>query len=178
MKSIIRKTKDNSGATIIMALLFMLICVMISTVLLATAGTASRDVSRQREQQRAYLAVSSAINVLKDEIESCKFSKNFDPDTLVNTKTGSAPSLLLLKTALGNAKSEKATDTSFQLSCNGNEDLNVNVRFKMTEGCRIYLTCWVGEESTPAYMMTATFTKNLKEDYYTWSLKSLSKGKG
>jgi len=178
MKSIARKTKDNSGATIIMALLFMLICVMVGAILLATAGTAARDVSHQRDQQKAYLAVSSAVSLLKSDIENCKFYKGYDPEKLeVRVSEKGAAFTPLLKTALGNAKNGKDTDpVSFTLSCGDVE--KVYVDFSMTAKCRIEVTCTAYKDEAKAYGMTAEFKKATCDDGFTWELASVEKEKG
>ena len=172
MKSIVRKTKDNSGVTIIMALLFMLVCVLVSTVLLATAGTASRDVSRQREQQQAYLAVSSAIDLMKNDIENCEFSEE---QNAVVVKDGGSPEeaafIPLLDAAVEAAGKGSETTRSFEMKC-GKEKLDVQVSFKMTKTYRIKLTCSADDK----YKMTASFATSETDGNRTWTLNSVSKG--
>ena len=176
-----------------MALLFMLICVLVSTVLLAAAGTASRDVSRQREQQQAYLAVSSAVNFLKNDICNCKFLKeqaqivavNDDPDTQEKMAF-----IELLRTALQNDRETPYT-TGFDLSFSVDElkKLTVHVSFSMDKTCAITAACAAYKDTgntesaedtgEQAYGMTARFTPEIVEgssDDITWVLSSVSKG--
>lgn len=170
MKSIVRKTKDNSGVTIIMALLFMLVCVLVSTVLLATAGTASRDVSRQREQQQAYLAVSSAIDLMKNDIENCRYIVKEEYAAVVDENKPAAFNSLLKDAAIAAGKGTETT-RSFEMKC-GKEKLDVQVSFKMTKTYRIKLTCSADDK----YKMTASFATSETDGNRTWTLNSVSKG--
>ena len=149
MKSIVRKTKDNSGATIIMALLFMLVCVMISTALIAASGSAARDVNNQREQQKAYLAVSSAIDIMRHDIENTKVYKKFNPEDpnslLPIDEEEEAAFIPLLQTALENAQSEENMKMEGALlTCDGPgaDDLKVQFDFSMDkESYKIVIKC-------------------------------------
>ena len=180
MKSIVRKTKDNSGVTIIMALLFMLVCVLVSTVLLATAGTASRDVRRQRDQQQAYLAVSSAVDFIRNDICNCKYQT--DPEVQVSAISSAASEEIafgeLLRTALLDPEREKRPYTnSFDLTVENKPGLDVTVQFSMDKNNAITVTCKSkNTEPGTGYQMTARFRRHSFNDSYTWKLSSVSKG--
>ena len=183
MKSIVRKTKDNSGVTIIMALLFMPLCVLVSTVLLATAGTASRDISRQRDQQKAYLAVSSAIDFIKNDICNCKYQ--LDPEVQVMAVSSDkereiAFSNLLKEVLQAPEREEGSVSRSFGLTVPGYSELNVRVNFTMDVSDGITVTCESNSEGLDAaYKMTAHFRKdtfNEDSSWDTWELSSVSKG--
>lgn len=69
MNSIKRKMKSTGGASIIIALLFFLICSAVGvSVLVAAKANASRIVS-QRESERSYLAVRSAAMLMREKLE-------------------------------------------------------------------------------------------------------------
>ena len=68
-KGIYSKLKNNRGASMMLALSLFLVCVMVSSVILAAASAgASRNANRV-EQQMGYLAVSSASDLLVTELK-------------------------------------------------------------------------------------------------------------
>ena len=69
MRAIQNKLKSRSGATILMALLFFLVAVMVSTVIISAANTATKTVAVRRNNQQTYLNVSSAAEYLRDAIQ-------------------------------------------------------------------------------------------------------------
>ena len=72
MHRIIKKLKNNSGASMVMALLLMLVGVMTSAVVTAAAINAAISVKEERAEQQAYLTVSSAATLIKDDMEAGK----------------------------------------------------------------------------------------------------------
>ncbi len=70
MNCVKRKLKSTGGASIIIALLFFLICCTVGVSVLAAAkANASRLVS-QRESEEAYLAVRSAAMLMREKMET------------------------------------------------------------------------------------------------------------
>ena len=182
MKSIVRKTKDNSGVTIIMALLFMLVCVLVSTVLLATAGTAARDVRRQKEQQQAYLAVSSAVELIKNDICNCKYLEDSESPTVsaVSSETEMAFSNLLNEALQSDRSESSFGPKTFVMTVEDKPDLDVSVQFSMDKNNAITVTCKSkNTEPGTGYQMTARFRSDSYSGdsrYDTWELSSISKG--
>jgi uncharacterized protein YlxP (DUF503 family) len=72
MQNIRKKLHSNSGASMIMALLLMLVGVVTSAVIIAAALNAVLSVKEDRAQQQAYLTVSSAAELIRDELEEGK----------------------------------------------------------------------------------------------------------
>ena len=86
-----RKLHSRSGATLLMALLLLLVAVMVSTVIISTANTATSSLKTRRDNQQAYLTVSSAAEYLRDSLlEQEGYSRSFiryyrgDPDNETN----------------------------------------------------------------------------------------------
>ena len=82
-----RKLHSRSGATLLMALLLLLVTVMVSTVIISAANTATSSLKTRRDNQQAYLTVSSAAEYLRDSLlEEEGYSRSFiryywaDPD--------------------------------------------------------------------------------------------------
>lgn len=63
-----KKLKSGAGATILMALLFFLVAVMVSTVIISAAITATQTLRSRREAQQAYLTCSSAAQYIRDAL--------------------------------------------------------------------------------------------------------------
>lgn len=63
-----RKLKSNSGASMILALALMLICVMVSSTIIASAASGTSRAIRRTEQQQDYLAVSAASDLIAKNI--------------------------------------------------------------------------------------------------------------
>lgn len=70
MEKLLRKLHSQRGETMLMALLLFLVGVMVSAVILAAAISAESDAKAAREEQQAYLTVSSAAELFRDAIQS------------------------------------------------------------------------------------------------------------
>ena len=70
MGKILKKLHSQRGETMLMALLLSLVGVMVSAVILAAAISAESDAKAAREEQQAYLTVSSAAELFRDAIQS------------------------------------------------------------------------------------------------------------
>ena len=63
-----KKLKNNSGATILMALLLILLATAVGAAVLTAAVSAARHLRSDREAQQNYLTVSSAAELIRDSI--------------------------------------------------------------------------------------------------------------
>lgn len=78
MKKIGEKLRSESGASILLALLFFLLCAMVgASVLMAAASNAGKSRSNREEQQK-YLTLSSALQLVCDELTAARYTANFD----------------------------------------------------------------------------------------------------
>ncbi len=83
-----RKLKSNRGASIIIALLVLLICVTAGAAALTAAGANAGRYTHMRRDQQRYLAVSSAVKLVRSELAGQSFSatatlnETVDPETL------------------------------------------------------------------------------------------------
>ena len=68
MSALRKKLHSQSGASMLMALLLMLVALMVSAVIIAAAVSAATTIREERAQEQAYLTVSSAAELLRDEI--------------------------------------------------------------------------------------------------------------
>ena len=71
------KWESQSGASILLALLFLLVCMMVSaSVLMAAASNAGKIRSNYEEQQR-YLALSSALRLVAGQIAEAEYTGGY-----------------------------------------------------------------------------------------------------
>lgn len=64
---------SNSGATILLALLFFLLCAMAGSVILTAGSAAAGRISGLKETEQSFYSVTSAAQVVRDEIEGQGF---------------------------------------------------------------------------------------------------------
>lgn len=77
MKRLRKKLHSERGASILLALLFFLVCIMVgASVLAAAASNAGKIRSNQTEQQR-YLTLSSAIRLVADELKQAEYTGKY-----------------------------------------------------------------------------------------------------
>ena len=69
------KLKNQQGATLLMALLLLLVTSMVSVVILSSATSAARHLETDRAAQQSYLTVSSAAELLRDDILSASYQQ-------------------------------------------------------------------------------------------------------
>lgn len=68
-----RKVRSQRGASLLLALLFLLICAMVgASILMAAAANAGKHRSNLTEHQ-TYLALSSAVSLLCDELNAAEY---------------------------------------------------------------------------------------------------------
>ena len=83
MTALRRKLRSRRGASMLLALLFLLICVMVSaSILMAAASNAGKHRSNLTEHQ-TYLALSSAVSLLCDELNRSQYQGQYQYWTTV-----------------------------------------------------------------------------------------------
>lgn len=74
LNAIKNKLQSKSGASIIIALLFFLICSVIGGIVLVSANANAGRLSHTRQEQQAYLTASSAVRLVREELKGLQFS--------------------------------------------------------------------------------------------------------
>ena len=69
-----RKLRSESGVTLLMALLFFLLCALASSVVISAGSTASGRMAGLEQDQQAFYTVTSAAQVLQEEINGTSFA--------------------------------------------------------------------------------------------------------
>lgn len=70
--AVTKRMRDESGVSIVIALVFFLICAIIGSVVLTAASVNAKAVQTHRVQQQAEFAVSSAAQTIAQELESAQ----------------------------------------------------------------------------------------------------------
>ena len=70
-----KKCKSTSGGSILIALLFLLMCALAGSVVLTAASTSSGRLVHLKKDEQSYYSVLSAAKLLKKEIEGEKYSR-------------------------------------------------------------------------------------------------------
>ena len=70
-----KKLKNNSGATILMALLLILLAMAVGAAILPAAVSAAHHMKSDREAQQNYLTVSSAAELIRDSINGQTYER-------------------------------------------------------------------------------------------------------
>lgn len=73
MEALRKKLNSSRGASILMALLFLLVCMMVGASVLMAAASNAGKIRSNREEQQKYLTLSSALTLICDELESMKY---------------------------------------------------------------------------------------------------------
>lgn len=83
MGAIRKKLRSERGASILLALLFFLLCAMVgASVLMAAASNAGKSRSGREEQQK-YLTLSSAMQLVCDELTAAEYTAKYEVQTAV-----------------------------------------------------------------------------------------------
>lgn len=70
-----QKCNSTSGASLLIALFFLLLCAIVGSIILTSASVASGRFANLQEVEQSYYSVSSASKLLKAELEGEKYSK-------------------------------------------------------------------------------------------------------
>lgn len=85
MKSISKKLKSASGASMLLALLFLFFCLTVGAVVLTAASASAGRTARNRQDQQNYLAVSSAAMLLREDMEGTSYTASYQEIVTVTT---------------------------------------------------------------------------------------------
>ncbi len=73
METLKKKLNSSRGASILMALLFLLVCMMVGASVLMAAASNAGKIRSNREEQQKYLTLSSALTIICDELEGVEY---------------------------------------------------------------------------------------------------------
>ena len=163
MQAIRRKLNSQKGASMLMALLLMLVGIMVSAVIISAATSAAVNKRSEKEQQQAYLAVSSAAELVRDDFQSLT-GRYKDVTTTVTHADGTTTTTndtIKATCAVGDMINDigarfigvNTTSTyakTYTFSVDGYEDVSVGTG---------------SDESSKVYNLTATFTNGVGSEH-------------
>ena len=91
----IRKVKSENGATIIVGLLFFLMCAIVGSIILTAATVASGRISRIHKDSQDEYTLSSASQLIYDTLLSSKFSCKLSGGFIDDLEVPSANSIMV-----------------------------------------------------------------------------------
>ncbi len=74
MNAVTEKLKSKSGISLAIALVFFLLCVMVGVVVLSAASVSAGNTARERQLYRETLALTSAAELLSEDIQKMTFT--------------------------------------------------------------------------------------------------------
>lgn len=78
MEALRKKLNSSRGASILLALLFLLVCMMVGASVLMAAVSNAGKLRGNREEHQKYLTLSSALTLLCDELESVEYVGKYE----------------------------------------------------------------------------------------------------
>ena len=184
------KLKDNTGASITYALLLFLVCAVVGSVVLAAGTAAAGRMSQAVENDQRYYAVTSAVRVLREQLDKRSNTivftdKNDDRKVTVNSVPsenytfandvylGSYPPNPTSMTDYASAVVAGIVDkptVSISLTLNpgidGISNLEVLEDIDLSDPSdpKLYLDVFsTAEEDAPKYMLSLTFTASVED---------------
>ena len=168
MQAIRRKLNSQRGASMLMALLLMLVGIMVSAVIIS-AATAAVNKRSEKEQQQAYLAVSSAAKLVRDDFQSLT-GRYKDVTTTVTHADGTTTTTkdtIKATCAVGDIINDigarfigvNTTSTyakTYTFSVDGYEDVSAEILVSVGTG---------SDASSKVYNLTATFTNGVGSEH-------------
>lgn len=183
MGKILKKLHSQRGETMLMALLLFLVGVMVSAVILAAAISAESDAKAAREEQQAYLTVSSAAELFRDAIRSGSggyqeiVTKTYSGTQLQGTKTekqnASGPFSEIFNNVIPTLLTSPTTfRKTYTLSMTGLEDVTMELSIQPKQGDNDQFTLtavfYNDPEGDHPCRMTVTFTGETTQTPTDW----------
>lgn len=183
MGKILKKLHSQRGETMLMALLLFLVGVMVSAVILAAAISAESDAKAAREEQQAYLTVSSAAELFRDAIRSDSggyreiVTETYSGTQLQGTKTekqnASGPFSEIFNNVIPTLLTSPTTfRKTYTLSMTGLEDVTMELSIQPKQGDNDQFTLtavfYNDPEGDHPCRMTVTFTGETTKTPTDW----------
>lgn len=166
----LKKLKSQAGASLAIALVFLMMCTVTGAVILSAAGTASgKDVGVKKERQTEY-SLSSAGRVLLSQLQGQELEKI----TKIGQEEGSTEEIVseikpqgelgdFLLAAAQNVKEKAAQKYELKLSVTGKSALAVTASCTMNEDYSMSIEL-ADSEQTMKYKIEIPAASRLHED--------------
>ena len=175
-KTVVEKLKSESGASLALALLFFLICVVIGSIVLTSATTASGRLANIADNDRRYYSVSSATSFVKEIVEKDDYSCYSNGGNISYDSSDSFMDVFsekVLKYVLS-SETSYSTDKNFTMTISGDdistEDQNasnvvVNIKQDAVDPRRLTITCTNNNEDEK-FTLQMTGIADILHDIY------------
>lgn len=173
MNAIKRKLKSNRGATLVMGLVYMILCIIIGSIILSSGSTAMGQVFHLRDEEQSYLNVLSAAELIKAEMQGTSFiEKNITiTHTEVCDMNEASPQLMItypdnalkdkLEAIYGNPSAQEVF--TVQAGALGLEDVSVTVSMDEEYTLKFVLV----QQGEAAYTLTLLMAAEVDNAYET-----------
>ena len=137
------KLSSESGATLILALVFFLLCAVAGSVILVAGSGAAGRLADVKDDQQAYYSVTSAARLMKAEIAKQEYAVNTVTGAVSKTGKYDASKKAALEGLIKQGlQTVKTTQGKYEindctLESNDNSKLNVKFDFSMDTGYAI-----------------------------------------
>lgn len=135
MNMIRNKLREKNGLSIFMGLIFLLVCLMVGTVVLAASTAAAGKIAQQRNREQDYLNVASAARLLKDYICTLTYTHKTTGATFTEELTSSDGRTVILAEDLKELcriLAENAADTENTNPVEPQENLGAAKNFEIS----------------------------------------------
>ena len=158
-----------------MALLLMFVAVMVSAVIISSVISATTAIRNDKQQQQAYLSVSSAVKLIRDELDSgnCDYSietvKMYSrrddrtndinvKDTQTTENKGDGIFWEIIKSGIDylDKNPTAAFDKTYTINADGNDSVSAEVAMKLGSSGNYTLTVWFVGGGTEKYRICMT----------------------
>jgi uncharacterized protein (UPF0333 family) len=149
MQALTKKLQSESGASILLALLLLLVAIVVSAVIVVSALSAMQSLDQDRSEQQVYLEVSSAAELVRDELEngSCDYNNTETkvytrrnswsswgtPKTSTDEKYGNGAFASVIKAGLEHVKDYSGATFSKTYTINADDYDVINVEVTLVE---------------------------------------------
>ncbi|NLD20513.1 MAG: hypothetical protein GX663_09800 [Clostridiales bacterium] len=143
------KISSDSGATLVLALVFFLLCAVAGSIILIAGSGAAGRMADLKDDQQAYYSVTSAAKLFEDQMAGQKYLISSGGSVSARVADGHKDGALqvLLREGLASAHDSKNyTVKDCKLRCQGDSKLDVTFDFIMNEG--YYVTILVKRQGT------------------------------
>ncbi len=156
MRALRQKLNSQRGASILIAMVFFLLCLTVGAVVLTAATANAGRLASRRQEEQNYLTVSSAARLLRDGLEGAKFevvTTTVSSPEGGETTTGpvfTAPGLLdIFKAQAKEVFGSKTSATrEFQIVASGSGTTfeTVSASAVMDTDYHLVISVWLGTE--------------------------------
>lgn len=167
-----------------MALLLMFVAVMVSAVIISSVISATTAIRNDKEQQQAYLSVSSAVELIRDELDSgnCDYSivtvKKYTSDsdrtndrngkdggTTENEGDGIFWEIIKSGIAYLDKNPTAAFSKTYTINADGDDSVSAEVAMKLNSSGNYSLTVWFTGGGSEKYRICMT-AEGIKDGDY------------